>query len=386
MNAALPVPPFTGAYIHVPFCRKKCDYCAFYSVPFDDGAAGRWTKAVLREMMWCADPEAATLYVGGGTPTVLPAELLERLLRAAKEAFPQAVEFTVEANPDSFTPGKAAVLKQYGVTRVSLGIQSIERDVLERVGRRGPAPEVDLVLSTAEAAGFDPAELSFDVMFGVGGRPGRDIAGTVEAVISAGVGHVSLYALTVEDGTPLAERNPGAAADDEACAEEYMLIDGMLTAAGFHRYELSNYAKPGMECIHNLNYWKGGEWIGIGPGASGTRRRDGCTIRVQNLPDAAAYTEALVGGREPPRSAERLSEDEEMEEEVFLRLRLAEGLDIGAFEAGYGAGAASLLEAAAGRLAGSGLLNVADGKIIVPLEQVMLSDEITVELLEAVRP
>jgi oxygen-independent coproporphyrinogen-3 oxidase len=382
MNSPRLKPPFLGVYIHVPFCRRKCAYCGFYSVTFREELARGYLDAVLKEAEQSASPSAKTLYIGGGTPNVLPVELLERLLAGLRAAFPNVSEISVEGNPELMTPAKAKVLKNAGVTRLSLGIQSLSPSVLATIGRNGKVQQLPVLMDVLASAGFAPEQISFDVIYGIRGQREKDVGETLDAIVQSGVAHVSLYGFTLEPNSRLSHQPSVPVGTDETFRSHHTLIDRMLTDAGILRYELSNYARPGFECFHNLNYWKGGEWLGLGPAASGTRREKGSVVRTHNLPDVGKYVAALRNSGVPPQTIEKLSKAEELEEAIFLSLRLAEGMDEAAFKRHLGPAAADMSQRVE-VLIERGCLIRSNGRLFVPVDKVLLTDEIAVELLPA---
>ncbi len=269
-----------GIYIHVPFCATRCGYCDFNTyTPTELGGANPdgWLVAVRAELGRAADllgspPEVQTVFVGGGTPSLLGGTGLASVLDAVREHFVLApgVEVTTEANPESTSPELFAQLRAAGYTRVSLGMQSVAPHVLAVLDRvHSPGRALDAARE-ARGAGFEHVNL--DLIYGTPGESDDDLRRSVDAAIDAGVDHVSGYALVVEDGTALARRvrrGEIAAPDNDVLAQRYELLDARLSAAGFDWYEVSNWSRPGGECRHNIGYWNGGEWWGAGPGAHG---------------------------------------------------------------------------------------------------------------------
>lgn len=304
---------FGGLYVHVPFCVRKCPYCAFYS----RGGAGRearqaWFASVKRE--WArrtseepglAEWRPASIFFGGGTPTALEADELEAVLSWVRGAVDVSgvVEWSVEANPGTLTPEKVATMKRCGVTRVSVGVQSLDARTLERLGRIHGPGEAREAVAMARSAGF--SHIGADWMYGVPGIDEKTARGDLEAVASLpGLDHVSCYALEVEEGTAFARR--GIAVDGGLQRRLYEAARRTLRTAGFAAYELSNFARPGGACRHNLLYWTGGAYVGLGPGAhshwNGVRSGNGVgTVRWRRefsecLPPKEKACETLVFG------------------------------------------------------------------------------------------
>jgi putative oxygen-independent coproporphyrinogen III oxidase len=324
-----------GIYIHVPFCATRCGYCDFNTyTPAELGGANpdEWLAAVRLELGLAAarlgsPPAVDTVFIGGGTPSMLGGTGLAAVLDAVREHFTLApdAEITTEANPESTSPQLFAQLRAAGFTRVSLGMQSVAPHVLavlDRVHSPGRALEAAI---EARAAGFDHVNL--DLIYGTPGESDDDLRRSVDAAVDAGVDHVSGYALVVEDGTALARRvrrGEIAAPDDDVLASRYELLDERLSAAGFDWYEVSNWSRPGGECRHNMGYWDGGEWWGAGPGAHGYIG----STRWWNVKHPNAYARLLADGLLPVADLERLDAATRHIEDVMLRVRLRDGLPV----------------------------------------------------------
>ena len=322
----------TGLYIHVPFCDGKCHYCAFYSVEAGSETVDRYLRAVplelsiIRESFPSFTPE--TVYIGGGTPTLLSEEELERLLGYALDfGCDAADEWTVEANPGTLTDAKLGILMESGVTRISLGVQSFDDDVLARLGRRHSAQEVDDAVAAIRRVGF--ADMSIDLIAGIPGVTEADWQATLEKAVSIEPEHISVYALTEEEGTRLgtigAAEMLGAPLDEEQLTALHA-AQSILSEAGYGRYEISNYALPGSESQHNVSCWRGGEYIGVGPAAASHMGR----LRWTNVDDVQAYADALEEGVSPVNDEETLSPETAAMEMLVFGLRMAEGVNLDA--------------------------------------------------------
>jgi putative oxygen-independent coproporphyrinogen III oxidase len=330
--ASVPGRPF-GIYIHVPFCATRCGYCDFNTyTPSELGGANPdgWLDALRTELALAATHVGApvdTVFVGGGTPSMLGAAGLASVLNAIRAHFTLApdAEVTTEANPESTSPAFFEQLRSAGFTRVSLGMQSVVPHVLAVLDRvHSPGRALDAARE-ARHAGFD--HLNLDLIYGTPGESDDDLRRSADAVIESGVDHVSAYALVVEDGTALARRvrrGEIAAPDNDVLAQRYELLDTRLSAAGFDWYEVSNWSRPGGECRHNIGYWNGGEWWGAGPGAHGYV---GAT-RWWNVKHPNAYAQSLADGRLPVADFEQLDAATQHVEDVMLRLRLRDGLPL----------------------------------------------------------
>ena len=327
-----------GVYLHVPFCRVRCGYCDFNTYTSTELRGARqdeYADTLLREVALAARVlgdrgplrPARTVFFGGGTPTLLPAGDLARMLGGVRDAFGLAgdAEITVEANPDTVTDAVVAELRASGVTRLSIGMQSAVPHVLAVLDRTHRPANVAAAVHSARRAGLD---VSLDLIYGTPGESLADWRASLEAALRLEPDHVSAYALIVEDGTKLARqirRGEVAAPDDDLEADMYELADAALHDAGFEWYEVSNWARgAGHRSRHNLAYWRGADWWGFGPGAhshiAGTR--------WWNVKHPAAYAQRLASGRTPAAARETLDARARGLERVLLRSRIREGLPV----------------------------------------------------------
>ncbi|MGN9775284.1 radical SAM family heme chaperone HemW [Micromonospora sp. H33] len=376
-----------GVYVHVPFCASRCGYCDFntYTAAELGGGASReeYADTVLAELALAArvlpdspPPRVDTVFVGGGTPTLLPADDLARILDAVDRTFGLAAdaEVTTEANPESVTPESLAALRAAGYTRISLGMQSASPGVLAILDRRHSAGRAVAAAREARAAGFDHVNL--DLIYGTPGESAEDFAATLDQVVAAGVDHVSAYALIVEEGTRLAarmRRGELAYPSDDVAADRYLAAEAALDAAGFSWYEVSNWARtPAARCRHNLLYWTGGDWWGLGPGAHSHVGG----VRWWNVKHPTAYAKRLAAGESPGLAREVLTADEAHMEDVMLRLRLASGLPLDVLDPAGRAGAERAR--AAGLLADA---EYAAGRAVLTLRGRLLADAVVRDLL-----
>ena len=306
-------------YVHVPFCASKCAYCAFYSTPAPSARdLSDCLRLLPRELVvrgWRGGAAPSTVYVGGGTPSLLGPDGLRALFSALPRPAPDA-EVTVELNPADVTPALAAALRDCGVTRASVGAQSFSAATLARLGRRHGPDEIRSAVSALRAAGIP--RLSLDLIAAVPGEPPEDFLSSLRRAVALEPDHVSVYPLSVEPGTPLARAGVAPPEADAALAA-VAAAESFLAAAGYGRYELSNYARPGAECRHNLAVWRGEDYVGIGPAA---HSREG-TVRRANAPDFAAWRDALEENRLPPAAVETLPDGDDEAERFVLRVRLA---------------------------------------------------------------
>jgi putative oxygen-independent coproporphyrinogen III oxidase len=320
-----------GVYVHVPFCATRCGYCDFNTytpAELGGGNPDGWLAALRAELTLAAARLASvadTVFVGGGTPSLLGGERLTAVLDAVRDTFGLAdrAEVTTEANPESTSPELFDALLSAGYTRVSLGMQSAAPGVLAVLDRVHSPGRAVAAAQEAMAAGL--RHVNLDLIYGTPGESDDDLLRSVDAAVGAGVDHVSAYALVSEDGTALARRvrrGEIAMPDDEVLAHRYELLDERLSAAGLSWYEVSNWSRPGGECRHNLGYWSGDEWWGAGPGA---HSYVGST-RWWNVKHPNAYAQLLAGGSLPVADFEHLGAAEAHTEDVMLGLRLRRGL------------------------------------------------------------
>lgn len=368
-------PGGTSLYVHVPFCASKCRYCDFHSTagPVSTSAAQRLVDSLLAEVTGFADVlrPVPTVYIGGGTPTLL-GERLPVLASSllALDGFGVVTEFTVEANPDSLTQELAFALAEAGVTRVSLGVQSLDDAVLVWLGRRHDSSSALRAMDAVLVAGLD---LSVDLMCGIPVQSTESLEASVSAC-AALAGHVSVYPLSIEDGTPLsravdagleADVDPDTAADHMLCASR------ILTRAGFARYEVASYARPGRECSHNVRYWTGGSYVGVGPSAASmlSAAQAALTPVGAALGDITAGTRVRFLSPVSPGSTEVLTAEDADREDAMLGLRLAEGI-------GDELARAAGVEGVLGELTAGGLVVRVDGRWALTERGWLLGNEV----------
>jgi putative oxygen-independent coproporphyrinogen III oxidase len=323
--------PF-GIYVHVPFCFTRCGYCDFNTyTPAELGGVNpdAWLQVLAAELELAATrlggPRVQTVFIGGGTPSLLGGERLARVLKSVRENFELAedAEVTTEANPESAWPDFFAAARAAGCTRVSLGMQSVAPHVLGVLDRIHTPNRSAAAAREALAEGFE--HVSLDLIYGTPGESDDDLLWSVETAIETGVDHVSAYALVVEDGTALARRVRSgelAAPDDDVLARRYELLDEQLSQAGLDWYEVSNWSRPGGQCRHNLGYWDGGQWWGAGPGAHSFVGQ----TRWWNVKHPNAYAKVIGEATLPVAGFEQLDAATRHTEDVLLRIRLRQGL------------------------------------------------------------
>jgi len=376
-------PACQSLYVHVPFCRRLCGYCDFYSQVLDPAAAGPLVDALLTELDRASadrDLRFDTVFVGGGTPTVLPVPELKRLLAALQACLdPSApVEFTVEANPATVTPPVADVLRSCSVSRVSVGAQSFIPAELQVLQRTHEPVEVAQTLRTLRTAGIP--HLSLDLIFGTPGQTLASWQASLRAALDLEPEHLSCYGLTYEPGTPLYEDLAAgriARLDPDLEADLYEITMDTLAAAGLPQYEISNYARPGAECRHNLRYWHNEPYLGIGPAAVGFIDE----VRYKNVSDTTAYVDAVARGASPWSEHETLPPDRRARETAMLELRLVRGIDRARFAARYGVEPATLFADAIARHVAGGLLEVDEQGIRLTRAGRLLGDRVMADFL-----
>ncbi|MBI0296687.1 coproporphyrinogen III oxidase [Streptomyces sp. PRKS01-29] len=397
-DGALPATALAGAerrplgfYLHVPYCATRCGYCDFntYTAGELRGSGGvlasrdNYAEQVVEEVRLARkvlgdDPRTVeTVFVGGGTPTLLAAADLGRMLGAIRDEFglAEGVEVTTEANPESVDPRYLEELREAGFNRISFGMQSARRHVLEVLDRTHTPGRPEACVAEARAAGFDHVNL--DLIYGTPGESDADWQASLEAALGAGPDHVSAYALIVEEGTQLARRirrGEVPMTDDDVHADRYLIAEETLTAAGFAWYEVSNWAtSPAGRCRHNELYWRGADWWGAGPGAHSHVGG----VRWWNVKHPGAYAQALGDGRSPGAGRELLSAEERRVERILLELRLVEGCPLELLRPAGAAAAARALE--------DGLLEpepYGRGRAVLTLRGRLLADAVVRDLVD----
>ena len=331
-----------GVYVHWPFCLSKCPYCDFNSHVRGSVDQSRWRAALLKEIDHYADQLAGrrvdSVFFGGGTPSLMPPETVAGVIDRIAARWPLAdgVEITLEANPTSVEAARFAAVTAAGVNRISLGVQALDAAALRFLGRQHG---VDEALAALELARRHADRVSFDLIYA---RPGQNLAdwqAELGRALTLADGHLSLYQLTIEEGTAFhlaVARGVLTMPDDETCAELFEATQAMCAAAGLPAYEISNHAAPGQECRHNLIYWRGGEYAGIGPGAHGRIRRGGdwrATAQARRPEDWLSTVERAGHDTETDTA---IDADTRAEERLMMGLRLADGVDLARFAADVG--------------------------------------------------
>lgn len=377
-----------GLYLHWPFCVTKCPYCDFNSFTgsFD---ADVWQKAYLSEIdrvhRLRPDGVLNTIYLGGGTPSLMPVRMVEAILSRIRERWRTVndLEVTLEANPSSVEYAKFSGFRDAGVNRVSLGLQALDDDSLRALGRPHSATEGLRALEIAQKS-FE--RVNADLIYARQDQTLRAWTSELSALLSTGVGHASLYQLTVEDGTIFARR---AAAGkllglptEDLSVEMFNLTQAMTEEVGLQAYEVSNHAKPGEESRHNLIYWHGGEFLGIGPGAHGRINLDGSRLATVGHLTPRMWLNAIDAQQVPEDSPHTLSDEEVCTETLLMGLRLTEGVATQAItELGFAIDQKTILD-----LSEQGLVRVCEEKLRVTPSGRLLLNTVTAELANSLRP
>lgn len=371
-----------GIYIHIPFCVKKCFYCDFASAAGTSAEMEAYIEALCREIAAVGQRQlrAETVYIGGGTPTSLPLFLLERLLRAVQQEFLLTgnVEYTVEANPGTVDMAKLSLLRQYGVNRISLGVQSFQNHLLRRCGRIHTAEDALKALTEIAAAGFE--NCSLDLIYGLPGQSLDDLKESLELALSQKIRHISVYGLQVEEGTVFfAQREAGKLIlpEEDAAEEMYEYLCRVLPEHGYQRYEISNFAIPGFESRHNLRYWQNLPYIGLGAAA---HSYDG-NCRRENYADRSAYIEAVQACGRALSAEHVLTTAEKMEEFCFLALRTREGISARAFATLFGCTLESVYGEKISRLQQQGLLDKMEQQVFLTRDGMKFGNRVFMEFL-----
>jgi oxygen-independent coproporphyrinogen-3 oxidase len=322
--------PITSLYVHVPFCAQKCSYCAFYSEASSGALMARYTEALILELERMAgDLQPRTIFFGGGTPSILNLTQWRKILSAMEDlGLADAVEWTVECNPATVSLDKAKLLRDYGVNRISMGVQSLEPALLDRLGRIHSREMVFSSFEILRRAGFD--NINLDLMFAIPGQTMEDWGRTLESAIALGSEHLSSYEVIYEEDTPLYEQLKAGKAviNEELACDMYDRLLETAAAHGLAQYEVANFARPGRACAHNLNYWRGGSYYATGPSAAGYVRG----VRTKNVANTQIYCDRIEQGLSAIDSTEELSPVARAGETAAFGIRMVEGVRFDEFE------------------------------------------------------
>lgn len=387
--AHLPAADVPGLYVHIPFCFHKCHYCDFYSITRQTpGRMERFVDLVLREADFWAGANGGptvrprTVFFGGGTPSLLPLPSMRRLIQglAARCDLSQCTEWTVEANPATVDSDYCRMLLECGVDRLSMGAQSFDRAELAMLERHHDPSDVQRSIQIARSAGFE--RLNVDLIFAIPGQSAQSWLRSLETAIELGTEHLSCYGLTYEPNTPLAvRRRLGKVCAAEEDLELQMLVAarGRLSQAGLPAYEISNFSRPGGECRHNLLYWTGGQYVGLGPAAASHVGG----WRWRNRPHLGEWENAVDAGQLPAVEAENLPPRQRAGELAMLLLRLSRGLSFAEFSAASGFDARTIFAEVIERLGGLRLLEVDQSRVRLSDLGLAVADSVASEFLRA---
>ncbi|MDD7444152.1 MAG: radical SAM family heme chaperone HemW [Clostridiales bacterium] len=353
-----------GIYLHVPFCVKKCAYCDFVSFP-EQSRADAYFQALYKEIAMaaveCGGKKFDTVFFGGGTPSAVPLEFICVAVERIRAEFDLEIsEATIECNPGTVDMGKLAAYRKTGFNRISIGVQSFDDGLLRSIGRIHSARQAEETVKLARSAGFE--NINIDLMYGLPGQSEKEYIDSIERGGLLGVDHISAYSLILEEGTPLYDWvNEGRIVlpDDDAVYDMHRAGMARLESLGYKRYEISNYARPGCQCRHNINYWDVGEYIGLGLNSSSAlRSKSGELIRFKNCESIDNYISEINCGRLPRENVESIGRENEMFEWIMLGLRKIEGVELGRFKARFGADVCEVYREAVNKLENMGWLTV----------------------------
>ncbi|TWI83414.1 oxygen-independent coproporphyrinogen-3 oxidase [Lacibacter cauensis] len=372
-----------GIYIHIPFCRQACNYCNFHfstSLHYKND----FVAALLNEIQlqaaanYLQDQSIATIYFGGGTPSLLTVEELQQIMQALQQHFTVTAdaEITLEANPDDVTDEKLVGWKTLGINRLSIGIQSLFEEDLQWMNRAHTAEEAKQVITKARAAGFN--SFTVDLIYGTPGLTDEKWLSNINWVLQQNINHLSCYALTVEEKTPLDKlirQHKKTDVDAEQQSRQFILLMNELQKAGFEHYEISNFAKPGYRSKHNSSYWKGVHYLGLGPSAHSFNG----ISRQWNVANNQQYIQALQQ-HTIPFEKEELTKEQQLNEYIMTSLRLMEGCDLHYVEQRFGIAAANRIRTEAVAFVSKGLLTAANDHLILTQPGKLFADSIAADL------
>lgn len=370
----------TAVYIHIPFCLRKCNYCDFVSYPLSECGQLRqcYPDLLMKELALYAEnvdfSPLRTIYFGGGTPSLMEPAEIARILAA----LPAAAEVTLEANPETLDEAKLVAFRQAGINRLSMGVQSFKPRLLQAMGREHTPQQSREMAAAAKRAGFD--NINIDLIYGLPEQSLTDWQEDLDAALALDTGHISLYSLAVEEGTPwwqLEREGAIQPADQDLSADMLEYAIATLSSAGYRHYEISNFARPGFESQHNLAYWRRENYLGLGAVAAG------CLLnyRYYNQRSLIDYQRMLSEGQRPIFDEENLTIDQVMSEAIFLGLRLSEGINFAAFAEQYGVSPLKRYRKQIRKMADAGLLEVNEKGMYLSPRGVLLGNEVFMQFV-----
>lgn len=371
-----------GLYVHIPFCVQKCNYCDFLSFSADEKRKRQYIDALVREMKsWrekISDYEVDTIFIGGGTPSVLSVTDMDSLFQGISDCFTrsQKTEFTVECNPGTVDEEKLSLYRQAGVNRLSFGMQSTMDEELHQLGRIHNYKQFLGSYELARRVGFD--NVNVDIMSAVPKQTLMSYETTLHRVTKLAPEHISSYSLIIEEGTPFYEwYRESPPVDEDTDRRMYECTEEILSAAGYSRYEISNYAKPGRECRHNIKYWRRFEYLGLGLGASS--QMGNC--RFSNVRDLASYMDSVQSGEILAEEREELSSADEKAEFMYLGLRMMQGISEKEFEENFGENLMECYGEEINRCERQGLLECEGDRILLTKRGIDVSNRVFAEFI-----
>lgn len=380
-----------GIYMHIPFCIKKCPYCDFNSIVADHVPEEEYTEAVLRElssrileMPALSDRALETVYIGGGTPSLISAENIKRLVSGIRQVFsaPGQPEITIEVNPGTVTPAQLASLYDAGVNRMSIGVQSFRERELQSLGRAHSVQDSLRCYEYARKAGF--RNIGMDLIFGIPGQSVTEWEADLEAAVSLRPEHISLYNLTIEQGTPffrLKKEGELFLPPEEEQIRMYELGMDLLTSEGYHHYEISNFALDGFESRHNNRYWLALDYLGLGAGAHSYLSSPDWGVRWWNEKDPLRYVEQTKNAGHAAAGMERLTHEEAITEGIFLGLRRVKGIDLDWFAGRFQVSWTGSLRERIDVLKSHGLIREGDNALSLTRKGILVSNDVALALI-----
>lgn len=377
-------PPGKGLYIHIPFCRSKCGYCAFVSFPIKDCEPAAYLAALAKEIdFWGKRAEASTfdsIFIGGGTPTILAPEALTGLFGHLRQRFSisRDAEITIETNPNTVDLAKMTTLRSHGVNRLSIGIQSFNDQTLGRIDRSHSAAEGVKAVHLAREAGF--TNVNLDLIYGLPGQTVTEWQDTLGAALALAPEHLSAYQLSIDPGSGFAEQVAQGnlkLPDDEQVALMAESTLEIMAASGLARYEISNYAKPGYQCRHNLIYWHNGTYLGLGCGAVA----NWAGLRIRNVPEPELYRKRALNGEPPWLEGEALPREASFRETVIMGLRLPAGLDLNSLRARFNLDPEEYYGAILQKLVHNKMIEIVAGRMRLSATALPFANQVLAELV-----
>ena len=369
-----------GVYIHIPFCKYICSYCDFNKFYIQRQPVDKYIDCLIDEINSMDKIDnIETIYIGGGTPSALNDEQLHRLLTALRKKIPQQLrEFTFEANPEDLVDSRVALVKEYGVDRISMGVQTFNDELLKILGRGHVAGDVDMAITNCKKYGIK--DINVDLMFSLPKQTMEDLFDSMKKVVEYDISHVSCYSLILEQKTKLYNQvrdKKVTLPSNETEEKMYDEVINFLTVNGYNQYEISNFARPGHESVHNSSYWENIEYYGLGAGAHGYI--DG--VRYANQGALKFYIDSMLEKGHARREEHTVTDKEKIEEEMFLGLRLLKGVDLNTFEEKYGKRAEEIFKEVIDKNLKIGYLEIDDNKLRLTRKGLFYGNEVFSEFL-----